>query len=893
MVCEHCRKIIENSAYDAHVEDHMRQQRIDDIRAELDETANDKEGVTVSGRTGIDFGILDVETPVEVSISVTSTTAAVSLRSSRMRSSGRGDEHGHKFSARLRGKSKMIQKGTTRQVSVVLHPSDQGRYEDMLELVFWHSEKRTTFVITRTVEATIGSREDHELLKPKAPYQRRKFVKFRPVGEIVPSLRPPAWTRATWVDKLPSFNPPGKLIDAAYGPRSLQTKQALANVKKFMPDVFNEKSYGAWVDLDAYSLTDAELKADHPRYKLLVKGLAENRPSVLVGDFILVSRSESADTLNTRKWYEGRVHQVYENYVSLRFGNDFSTYRGTKFDVRFVLNRLPFRRMHQALVNKFKPARFLFPSPAHIAGVHRVSQSMIDDISPFDRPIGEDEEQMETVAAIVNQKPGSVPFVVFGPPGTGKTVTIVEAMQQLLDRDPNVCILACAPNNSAADTITMKLSSRGRSEVFRLNALSRRIEEVPKPLRAFSMMNDNEVFAMPTAELLAKYRVVVSTCLSAGVPAGLGLKRGHFTHIFIDEAGQGKEPEVMVPILSIADSKTNVVLAGDNQQLGPICHSNLASSLGLKTSYLSRIMEREIYNLETGRGITIVKLVKNFRSHPDILQFSNEEFYKSELKACGDRALIHSLDGYDELPKRNFPIIFHGIAGKDEREASSPSFFNIVEATQVKKYVASLIENRKNGIRGEHIGVITPYHAQRCKILDLLYKEPKFREIKVGSVEEFQGQERRVIIISTVRSNKDFITSDIRRSLGFVANKNRMNGNPSPVALTRAQALLIVIGDPVVLSLDPLWRAFLNFVYIRGGWRGKNIDWNPQEPILPTGEYEYGLQRKSKEEGDMEETLARLRAFIIQKHAEDELDIDLEEDEDASAFERPILREAE
>lgn len=136
---------------------------------------------------------------------------------------------------------------------------------------------------------------------------------------------------------------------------------------------------------------------------------------MLVGDFILVSLSESADTLNTRKWYEGRVHQVYENYVSLRFGNDFSTYRGTKFDVRFVLNRLPFRRMHQALANKFKPDRFLFPSPAHIAGVQRISQSTIDDITPFDRPIGEDEEQMETVAAIVNQKPGSVPFVVFGP----------------------------------------------------------------------------------------------------------------------------------------------------------------------------------------------------------------------------------------------------------------------------------------------------------------------------------------------------------------------------------------------------------------------------------------------------------------------------------------------
>lgn len=160
-----------------------------------------------------------------------------------------------------------------------------------------------------------------------------------------------------------------------------------------------------------------------------------------------------------------------------------------------------------------------------------------------------------------------------------------------------------------------------------------------------------------------------------------------------------------------------------------------------------------------------------------------------------------------------------------------------------------------------------------------------------------------------MRSNKDFVTSDIKRSLGFVANKNRMNGKflgdlqvtkiltkCSSVALTRAQALLIVIGNPVVLSLDPLWRAFLNFVYMKGGWKGKNIDWNPEEPILPTGEHVYGLERKSKEEGEMEETIAQLRALILQKHGEDGWEIDLDDDDDeddAGAYERPILREAE
>lgn len=85
---------------------------------------------------------------------------------------------------------------------------------------------------------------------------------------------------------------------------------------------------------------------------------------------------------------------------------------------------------------------------------------------------------------------------------------------------------------------------------------------------------------------------------------------------------------------------------------------------------------------------------------------------------------------------------------------------------------------------------------------------------------------------------------------------------------------------------------------MRGGWRGKNIDWDPQEPILPGGEHVYGLQRKAKEEGNMGETLAQLRSLILQKHGEDGLEIDLDDDDDddedgAAAFERPILREAE
>ena len=113
-----------------------------------------------------------------------------------------------------------------------------------------------------------------------------------------------------------------------------------------------------------------------------------------------------------------------------------------------------------------------------------------------------------------------------------------------------------------------------------------------------------------------------------------------------------------------------------------------------------------------------------------------------------------------------------------------------------------------------------------------------------------------------------------------------------PVALTRAQALLIVIGNPVVLSLDPIWREFLDYVHIRGGWRGKQIDWDPEEPVLDTADFE--AARRTKVEAEMEDTITRLRAMILEKHEEDGLIFEADdEDEDAAAFERPILREAE
>jgi helicase MOV-10 len=310
-------------------------------------------------------------------------------------------------------------------------------------------------------------------------------------------------------------------------------------------------------------------------------------------------------------------------------------------------------------------------------------------------------------------------------PGTGKTITIVEAIQQVLKSNPNAKILACAPSNSAADLVALRLSALSTEEMFRFYAPSRFKNNVPDKLMPYTYtlsegssfvapaLATRSHFSVPPLARMKHFRVVVTTCVSASVVSGIGIPRGHYSHIFIDEAGQATEPEAFISIKTMADNSTNIVLSGDPKQLGPIIRSGIARELGLEKSYIARLMATDVYDVQTSQGRSYVlfllqeneisnvctcrvtKLTKNFRSHNAILKFPNENFYDGDLQQCGDPKVINSFLGSSYLPSKQFPIVFHGISGKDDREASSPSFFNIDEVTQVKTYVQSLRADRR------------------------------------------------------------------------------------------------------------------------------------------------------------------------------------------------------
>lgn len=132
---------------------------------------------------------------------------------------------------------------------------------------------------------------------------------------------------------------------------------------------------------------------------------------MLVGDFIRVKSCSNDEDV----WYEGCVHEILADFVSVRFSDAFSVFRGPMHDIRFVLNRISIRRMHHALSNKNDPPRLLFPEAKHLIRKHKVTPAEIRELVPINRDIGEDNEQLEAVTAIVHRPPGDVPFILFGP----------------------------------------------------------------------------------------------------------------------------------------------------------------------------------------------------------------------------------------------------------------------------------------------------------------------------------------------------------------------------------------------------------------------------------------------------------------------------------------------
>ncbi|KAK9799412.1 hypothetical protein WJX73_005424 [Symbiochloris irregularis] len=526
-------------------------------------------------------------------------------------------------------------------------------------------------------------------------------------------------------------------------------------------------------------------------------------------------------------------------------------------------------------------------------------------------------------------------FALFGPPGTGKTVTLVEGALQVLHQEPQARLLLCAPSNYSADLLAAALLAAGQADVIvRLNDPRRPPAQVHLDVLPMCAIDDtSRALSLPSLEAVSAARVVICTCGGAGM-----LREGdyakmnppiRFSHVMIDEAGQALPTEALIPISLLHPSGGRVLLCGDPKQLGPIVRCPLAStgfrgqgSLGvsLLESFIAQHSASYRGLLDRHLAPCTVQLVRNYRSHSTLLRLPNALFYNDSLQAAADQRTVlppewaaqqladddgdesagHEsaavepdavgtengndqaedfipLDGAQQQAEQEdgdmlqpkyasqeyqgdedaeeeeetneqltvVSTLFYGVRGQQMREGEGPSYFNPMEATVLVRLLRSLLQGSgaSNGnaqqrqsqgarVTAGDIGVIATYRKQVQKIRMLL-RECDLSSVRVGTVDDFQGQEARIVFISTVLSrcesllalptsegNSQGVRGGDLQQVGFWRNPKRFN-----VAITRARALLVVIGHPVVLLEDSSWRELLRHCASRGTYRGAGVDY--------------------------------------------------------------------
>jgi len=425
--------------------------------------------------------------------------------------------------------------------------------------------------------------------------------------------------------------------------------------------------------------------------------------------------------------------------------------------------------------------------------------------------------------------------IIHGPPGTGKTTTLVSAIHETCLHEHQV--LVTAASNTAVDLLTLKCMEAGL-EVLRLGNPARVDEELLAHTLDGSIQNHADYDALRKLrkdaesarkqalkykrkfdgqayqrrkELLRDAREMKSmarkledyivhqlvnntqviTCTLTGAAASvLGNKRFHT--VFIDEAAQALEPACWIPLLRA----NRVIMAGDHCQLPPTVKSVEAERGGLGKTLFEQIIEE--------KGVDVM-LDQQYRMHKHIMGFSGRQFYNNRLFADAS-VRDHTLgEGFS-------PLEFIDTAGCGFTESKNPqtlSTGNADEANLLLRHMAILFNRIESQIPetlkpGFRVGIIAPYKEQVRLLKKQLANSPMLSSymefININTVDGFQGQERDVIYISLVRSNK-------RNEIGFLKDIRRMN-----VALTRAKKKLVVVGDSATLGSHPFYESWLSYV---------------------------------------------------------------------------------
>ncbi len=433
--------------------------------------------------------------------------------------------------------------------------------------------------------------------------------------------------------------------------------------------------------------------------------------------------------------------------------------------------------------------------------------------------------------------------IIHGPPGTGKTTTLVEAISVTIQTEKQV--LVTAPSNTAVDLLTRKLAEAGvrvlrignparideaiqgysldgqishHAEFKNLRKLRRDANEFRKMAHKYKrnfgagereqrkllfaeskkMLDEaNNIEKYIVENLLQNAQVITATLVGS---VNRYIKNRQFSTVFIDEAAQALEPATWIPIAKAH----RIILAGDHCQLPPTVKSQQAAKGGLEKTLLEKVIELQP---ETATMLNV-----QYRMHEAIMQFSNTQFYNGELTAHTSVAQnhlllpLHAQVGEGQASQVVEFIDTAGCSYDEKVHPESQSRHNPEEAVLLIKHLTQLLAtSTMEAGKGEFkVGVISPYSSQVKYLEDLLAESsellPFLPAIRIHSVDGFQGQECNVIYISLVRSNE-------KGEIGFLSDTRRMN-----VALTRAKQKLVVIGDSATLGQHKFYKDFLEYI---------------------------------------------------------------------------------
>lgn len=457
----------------------------------------------------------------------------------------------------------------------------------------------------------------------------------------------------------------------------------------------------------------------------------------------------------------------------------------------------------------------------------------------FDEPVEEpaldaglNANQLSTVAFALAARDVAL---VHGPPGTGKTTTVVELIRRAVRRGQKV--LACGPSNMAVDNLFERLLRHGQRAVrlghparvmpelrghtldilverhgdvrlarklvkdalalFRRASRTTRAKPEPGARREMRAEAKSLLADARRLEAQAVEHILDTADILCATTTGLDddlLGDRRFDLVVIDEACQSTEPGCWIAM----GRAERVVLAGDHRQLPPTVLSKEAERQGFAISLFERLAEML-------GAASLKRLDTQYRMHAAIMEFSSIEFYAAELVADPTVAshLLIDLPGVTRTALTESPLEFIDTAGagfNEEIEPDGQSRHNRREADLVAIQVNALL---KAGVAASQIGVITPYAAQAR----LLREKLTMGDLEIDTVDGFQGREKEAIIISLVRSNE-------RGEIGFLSDLRRTN-----VAMTRARRKLLMVGDSATLCSDPFYARLIVHFESQGAYR--------------------------------------------------------------------------